>query len=117
MIKDLDNRNIILIFVSTKTIRYETSSISRNVLPLHNHSICNRLHNNLERIMWHPNSSKHKATHGGYKGKPTKAQVTATLSFFSGVAPLPKTRTKKCGTQLNLFQNNLVDSEIMSIFD
>lgn len=56
--------------------------------------------------------------HGGYKGKPTKAQVTATLSFFSGVAPLPKKeRPKKYGIQLNLFQNNLVDSEIISIFD
>lgn len=54
-------------------------------------------------MTWHPNSSKHKAMHGGYKGKPTKAQVTATLSFFSGVAPLPKKRETKDGTQLNLF--------------
>lgn len=69
-------------------------------------------------MSWHPNSNKHKAMHGGYKGKPTKAQVTATLSFFSGVAPLPKKKDqKKYGIQLNLFQNNLVDSEIISIFD
>ena len=58
---------------------------------------------------WHPNSAKHKAMHGGYKGKPTQQQVRATLSFFSGVAPLPKKREIKNGTQLNLFQNNLVD--------
>jgi hypothetical protein len=60
-------------------------------------------------MTWHPNSSKHKATHGGYKGKPTQQQVRATLSFFSGVAPLPKKREIKNGTQLNLFQNYLVD--------
>lgn len=56
--------------------------------------------------------------HGGYKGKPTKAQVTATLSFFSGVAPPPKKKDqKKYGVQLNLFKDNLVDSEIITIFD
>jgi hypothetical protein len=60
-------------------------------------------------MTWHPNSAKHKATHGGYKGKPTQQQVRATLSFFSGVAPLPKKREIKNGTQLNLFQNYLVD--------
>ena len=58
---------------------------------------------------WHPNSAKHKAMHGGYRSKPTKAQISATLSFFSGVAPLPKKREIKVGTQLNLFQNYLVD--------
>ena len=60
-------------------------------------------------MTWHPNSAKHKATHGGYRSKPTKAQISATLSFFSGVAPLPKKREIKVGTQLNLFQNYLVD--------
>lgn len=33
-------------------------------------------------MVWNPNSNEHKAKHGGYKGKPTKAQVKATLSFF-----------------------------------
>lgn len=31
---------------------------------------------------YNPNSKKHKAMHGGYRSKPTKAQVQATLNFF-----------------------------------
>ena len=31
---------------------------------------------------WNPNSNKHKAKHGGYKGKPSKSQVKATINFF-----------------------------------
>jgi hypothetical protein len=55
--------------------------------------------------MWHQNTAKHKAMHGGYKIKPTKAQINATLSLYSGVAPLPKKREVKNGKQLNLFDN------------
>ena len=33
-------------------------------------------------MSWNPNSNKHKAMHGGYKGKPTKSQVKAALNFF-----------------------------------
>ena len=99
----MDNRNIILIFVSTKTIRYETSSISWNVLFIYNSNICNYLRNSLERMSWNINSAKHKAMHGGYGTKPSKAQISATLSFFSEVAPLPKKREIKISTQLDLF--------------
>jgi hypothetical protein len=53
--------------------------------------------------MWHQNTAKHKAMHGGYRTKPTKGQITATLSLYSGVAPLPKKREIKDGTQLHLF--------------
>lgn len=35
----------------------------------------------------HPNSNKHKAMHGGYRTKPTKAQVLATLNFFDTSDP------------------------------
>lgn len=52
---------------------------------------------------WHPNSAKHKATHGGYKGKPTQQQVRATLSFFSGTDLTQKKQEKKIHGQLNLF--------------
>ncbi len=33
-------------------------------------------------MSWNPNSNKHKAMHGGYKGKPTKSQVKTTINFF-----------------------------------
>jgi hypothetical protein len=33
-------------------------------------------------MSWHPNSNKHKATHGGYRKKVTKAQSKATFDFF-----------------------------------
>jgi hypothetical protein len=32
---------------------------------------------------WNPNSRKHKAMHGGYKGKPTKESVSALLGLYS----------------------------------
>ena len=32
--------------------------------------------------MNNPNSKKHKASHGGYKSKPTKTQVQASLDFW-----------------------------------
>lgn len=31
---------------------------------------------------YNPNSNKHKATHCGYKRKPSKKQVQTALSFF-----------------------------------
>ena len=52
---------------------------------------------------WHPNSAKHKATHGNYKTKPTQQQVRATLSFFSGTDLTQKKPQKKIHGQLNLF--------------
>ena len=33
-------------------------------------------------MSWNPNSSKHKANHGGYRKKTTKAQAKATFDFF-----------------------------------
>lgn len=59
---------------------------------------------------YNPNSKKHKAMHGGYRTKPTKAQVQATLNFFDtdpskmtvffGTSGKGKPRL---GTQLDLF--------------
>ena len=54
-------------------------------------------------MTWNPNSAKHKATHGGYKGKPTQQQVRATLSFFSGTDLTQNKPQKKVYIQLNLF--------------
>lgn len=36
-------------------------------------------------MSWNPNSAKHKATHGGYREKPTKSQVKANLDFWAGL--------------------------------
>ena len=33
--------------------------------------------------MGHPNTKKHKANHGGYKGRPTKSEVRANLNFWT----------------------------------
>ncbi len=60
---------------------------------------------------YNPNSKKHKASHGGYKAKPTKAQVKATLNFFdtsdfSQVVVVVATSGEgkpRLGTQLELF--------------
>ena len=66
---------------------------------------------------YNPNSKKHKASHGGYKSKPTKKQVQATLSFFdtsdfsqvmvSGdivvIVATPGEGKPRLGTQLDLF--------------
>jgi len=62
---------------------------------------------------YNPNSKKHKASHGGYKAKPSKAQVQATLSFFdtsdldfSKMVAIVATSGKgkpRLGTQLELF--------------
>lgn len=35
----------------------------------------------------HPNSKKHKAMHGGYRTKPSRTQVQATLNFFDTSDP------------------------------
>ncbi len=48
---------------------------------------------------WHPNKAKHKATHRGYKSKPTKSQVNALLDLYSGSDPEEKNVNK----QLDLF--------------
>jgi hypothetical protein len=36
---------------------------------------------------YNPNSKKHKASHGGYKGKPTQAQVQANISLWASLIP------------------------------
>lgn len=33
--------------------------------------------------MGHPNTKRHKANHGGYKGRPTKSEVKANKEFWS----------------------------------
>lgn len=54
-------------------------------------------------MKWHPNSDKHKATHKGYKSKPTQGQVNALLGMYSGCTPQPKTREVKPNNQTRLF--------------
>lgn len=46
-------------------------------------------------MSWNPNSNTHKANHGGYKQKPTRAQVNATLNLYAGVAAETKQRPVK----------------------
>jgi hypothetical protein len=54
-------------------------------------------------MKWHSNSAKHKATHRGYRSKPTQAQISATLSLFSDIILLPNKCEKKYSEQLKLF--------------
>jgi hypothetical protein len=53
---------------------------------------------------WNPNSTKHKAQHCGYKGKPTKQSVNALLSLYSACAVVKQTPNpvskKEIGKQL-----------------
>jgi len=46
-------------------------------------------------MSWNPNSSTHKAMHGGYRQKPTKAQINATLNLYASVAAETKQRPVK----------------------
>lgn len=56
---------------------------------------------------WHPNIARHKAQHGGYKGKPTKGEVNGLLSLYSGCkaiktkSPMPVSK-KEIGVQLKI---------------
>lgn len=43
-------------------------------------------------MTWHPNSNKHKATHNGYKQKPTQGQIKALMEMYD--EPKPKTPNK-----------------------
>jgi hypothetical protein len=36
-------------------------------------------------MSWNPNSGKHRAMHGGYRGKPTKGAVNALLGLYAEV--------------------------------
>ena len=51
-----------------------------------------------------PNLKQHKAMHGGYRQKPTKAQVNAVLNLYASVATETKQRSVKRveGAQLKL---------------
>jgi hypothetical protein len=51
-----------------------------------------------------PNLKQHKAMHGGYRQKPTKAQVNAVLNLYASVATETKQRPVKKieGAQLKL---------------
>lgn len=53
---------------------------------------------------WHPNSNKHKATHGGYKGKPAKKDVLALLDLYNVANQMAKVRAvrQEEGVQLKL---------------
>jgi hypothetical protein len=47
-------------------------------------------------MSWNPNSNSHKAKHGGYKQKPTKAQVNALMNLYASVGQVsPKNIVKK----------------------
>ena len=54
---------------------------------------------------WHPNSNKHKATHGGYRVKPSRKDVNALMGMYAGVAQVSAKITpvkKQEGAQLKL---------------
>jgi hypothetical protein len=55
---------------------------------------------------WNPNSNKHKATHGGYKSKPSRRSVNANLDFWMGIDQMAKSIDDsvklKDGAQLKL---------------
>jgi len=58
-------------------------------------------------MSWNPNSKKHKATHGGYRDKPTQGQVNGLMNMYAGIAavklpPLPEKEIVPIGTQLKL---------------
>ena len=56
--------------------------------------------------MGHLNSAKHRASHGGYKQKPTRESVRALLNLYAGVSQLPEVitpRKSNPGVQLKLF--------------
>ncbi len=36
-------------------------------------------------MSWNPNTNKHKASHGGYKGRPTRSEVNALLNLYAGI--------------------------------
>jgi hypothetical protein len=36
-------------------------------------------------MSWNPNTNKHKAQHGGYKGRPTRSEVNALLNLYGGI--------------------------------
>jgi hypothetical protein len=46
-------------------------------------------------MSWNPNSSTHKAMHGGYKQKPTKSSINALMSLYAGVSTETKQRPVK----------------------
>lgn len=62
-------------------------------------------------MSYNPNSKRHKANHGGYRTKPSKAKVKAILNFFDTsdfnkvvvVVEKPEEVKPKLGTQLELF--------------
>lgn len=55
-------------------------------------------------MSWHPNSNKHKATHCGYKKKPTKQQVLNLLKMYNVANQMAKVQTvrQEEGAQLKL---------------
>jgi len=56
--------------------------------------------------MGHLNSAKHRASHGGYKQKPSRQAVVALLNLYAGVSKLPEVITPRKlnpGVQLKLF--------------
>jgi hypothetical protein len=46
-------------------------------------------------MTWHPNSSTHKAKHGGYRQKPTKEAVRGLMNLYACVATETKQRPAK----------------------
>jgi hypothetical protein len=55
-------------------------------------------------MAWHPNSNKHKATHGGYKKRPSKKQVAALLDLYNTTQQMAKVQpvTQSKGAQLKM---------------
>ena len=55
-------------------------------------------------MSWNPNSNKHKAQHGGYKQKPTKASINSLLCLYAAICEVSpeKLPSKQKGSQLKL---------------
>lgn len=55
-------------------------------------------------MTWHPNSNKHKRTHGGYKKRPSKKQVLALLDLYNATQQMAKVQSvrQEEGAQLKL---------------
>lgn len=62
-------------------------------------------------MTWNPNSEKHKAMHGGYKGRPTKSAVLGLLSFYSGISA----SSKMLNQREDIFEKTTVKKECVQL--
>ena len=62
-------------------------------------------------MTWNPNSEKHKAMHGGYKGRATKSAVLGLLSFYSGISA----SSKMLNQREDIFEKTTVKKECVQL--